>query len=73
MNIKHDKTEVHHLHKFVTTQLGSKTPRKGSNLGKREKIKRRKIKDPARFENSQKGSDLGKRGKIKDPARFKNS
>ena len=39
---------------------------------------RKKIKNPARFENSQKGSSLGKRGKIKmrkikDPARFGNS
>ena len=41
----------------------------------------RKMKDPARFENSQKGSSLGKKGKInkelkkkmKDPARLENS
>ena len=28
MNIEHDKIEVHHMHEFVTTQLGPKTPRK---------------------------------------------
>ena len=38
----------------------------------------RKMKDPTRFENSQKWSSLGKREKIKerkikDPARFGNS
>ena len=38
---------------------------KGSNLGKRGKIKMRKLKDPARFENSQKVGGLGKRGNIK--------
>ena len=38
------------------------------------------MKDPIRFENSQKGSNLGKRGninkelkKMKDPARLENS
>ena len=38
---------------------------KGSNLGKRGKIKERKMKDPARFKNSQKVGDLGKRGNIR--------
>ena len=39
---------------------------------------KRNLQPPARFENSQKGGDLGKRGKIKGkknerPIRFKNS
>ena len=52
MNIERDKIEVHHLHEFTTTQLGSKISRKGGDLGKIGKIKRKKMKDPARFENS---------------------
>ena len=59
-DIKHGKKVVHHRHEFATTQVGSKTLRRD-----RPRQKRKKIKDPARFENSQKGSDLGKRGNIK--------
>ena len=32
-----DKTVIHHQHEFVTTQLGSKTLRKGAAYAKEEK------------------------------------
>ena len=38
---------------------------KGSGIGKREKIKIKKMKNSARFKNSQKVGSLGKRGNIK--------
>ena len=52
MNIEHDKTEVPHLHEFFNYPARFENSQKGGDLGKREKIKRTKIKDPARFENS---------------------
>ena len=38
---------------------------KGSSLAKRGKIKMKKMKDPTKFENSQKVGDLGKRVNIR--------